>query len=283
MKSLVVALITRIGGVAVLGAVFTAFVTVAAAQTPAPGAAYQPPKTADGQPNLQGIWQVRNSANGDLEDHGARLIGDRKSARAFVPAGISVVEGKTLPYRPEAMGKKNENAANQETADPMAQCYMAGVPRVMYLPLPFQIFQTKDYVAIISEYTHNYRIIYVNGTKHVEGIEFWMGDSRGHWEGNTLVVDVIGFTDRTWLDMAGNYHSPDMHVVERYTPIDRDTLQYEATIEDPKIFTRPWKMSMPILRVKPSERTSILEYECANLQEEASGAWVDPPDEPPAK
>jgi len=283
MIDVVMANIARIRATILVAILFTVFAAIASAQTSAPATQYQPPKTPDGQPNLQGIWEVRNTANADLEDHGPRLIGDHKSARAFVAAGLSVVEGKTIPYRPEALAKRKENATKQETADPMSQCYMAGVPRMMYLPLPFQIFQNKNYVSIISEYTHNYRIIYVNGSKHVEGIEFWMGDSRGHWEGNTLVVDVIGFTDRTWLDMAGNYHSPDMHVVERFTPIDADTLQYEATIEDPTVYTRPWKISMPIYRVKPAERTSILEYECANLQEEAAGTWVDPPEEPPAK
>jgi hypothetical protein len=240
--------------------------------------AYAPPRTPDGQPDLQGIWQTRNSAYGDLLDHEARLGAPAVKEMPFlvgpgIPAGKGVVEGNEIPYLPAAAAKKKENFDRRYTADPLARCYMPGVPRAAYLPYPFQIVQTKNYVAIIYEFAHTYRIVYTNGSPHVAGIEFWMGDSRGRWDGNTLVVDVTNFNDRTWFDMAGNHHSEELHVVERYTRVDPDTLQYEATIEDPKVFTKPWKISMPIYRLKPAERDRLLEYDCAVLAEEHLGTF----------
>lgn len=241
------------------------------------------PRLPGGKPDLQGIWQAPNAAWADLEDHPARLLGDKKSARLFYPAGLGVVEGGTIPYRQEALATRRENLRNQELVDPMVKCYMPGVPRVMYLQVPFQIFQTSRYVTVISEYAHSLRQIYTNGTNHVEGIEFWMGDSRGRWEGDTLVVDTTNFNDRTWFDMAGNFHSEALHVVERITLDDVNTLRYEATIEDSKVFTRPWKISMPIYRVQPSERTELLEFECADILAEEAGIQINPSEEPPSR
>lgn len=248
-----------------------------AAQAPAGGQGVS--RTADGKADLSGIWQVRNTAWGDLEDHSARL-GDGNSARTFVPAGLSVVEGGTIPYNAAGLAKKKENTAKQAELDPMSKCYMPGPTRLIYLPLPFQIFQTPKYLAIVSEYTHSWRIIYTDGSTHLEGIEFWMGDSRGRWEGDTLVVDVRNLNDKTWFDMAGNHHSADVRIEERFRRVDANTLQYEATITDPKIFTRPWKISMPIYRLQPTERDRILEYECAVLLEEAAGTFIDLPEDP---
>jgi hypothetical protein len=255
-----------------------AVVTIpAAAQAPAGGQGVA--RTADGKPDLSGIWQVRNTAWGDLEDHPARL-GDGNSARTFVPAGLSVVEGGTIPYNAAGLAKKKENMAKQADLDPLGKCYMPGPMRLMYLQLPFQIFQTPKYIAVVSEYSHSWRVIYTDGSTHLEGIEFWMGDSRARWEGDTLVVDVRNLNDKTWFDMAGNHHSADVHITERITRMNANVLQYEATVEDPKVFTRPWKVSMPIYRVQPTERDRILEYECAVLQEEAAGTFVDLPEDP---
>jgi len=224
--------------------------------------AYASPRTSDGKPNLQGIWQVLNTAAWDIQDHRARL---------GIPAGQGVVEGNEIPYQPWAAARKRENFANRATLDPETKCYMPGVPRITYMPYPFQIFQTSHYVAILSEYVHVSRIIYTDGTGHPRGpLEFWMGDSRGRWEGDTLVVDVIHFTDRTWFDRAGNFHSEALHVVERYTPIGPDHINYEVTIEDPKVFTRPWKMSTSLYRRK-EPNVQLLEYEChAYLEEEGA-------------
>ena len=224
-----------------------------APQTPA-APSYTPPRTPTGQPDLQGIWQVMNSAAWDLEDHTAQL---------GVPAGLGVVEGGPIPYLPAALLQKQQNYKNRATADPETKCYMPGVPRITYMPYPFEIHQFPRYVAILYEYIHVYRVIYTDGSTHPpgEGIEWWMGDSRGHWEGNTLVVDVIHFNDETWLDRAGNHHSKALHVVERYTRTGPDHMLYEATIEDPKVFSRPWKISMPIYR-RQEKNLELLEYEC---------------------
>jgi hypothetical protein len=253
------------------------------AQTGAAAKAFTPPLLSDGKPDLNGIWESRNTAYADLEDHPARLLGDHKNARLFVPAGLSVVEGRQIPYKPEALAKRRENAANQERLDPMTACSMPGVPRQMYLNLPFEIAQSSKFIGIISEYTHSERIVPMDGSKHLDGIDFWMGDSRGHWEGTTLVIDSTDFNDKTWLDMSGNFHSDALHVVERLTLIDADTIQYEATIDDPNVYTRPWKISMPLYRAKKAERPELLEYECVDMLLEDAGIQVIPSNDPPAK
>ena len=215
------------------------------------GAAF--PRTPEGKPDLSGFWQAMNTANFDIQDH---------VAREGVPAGQGVVDGNEIPYQPAALAKKQENFANRATEDPEAKCFMPGVPRAMYMPFPFQIMQMPEQVAILSEYAYTTRYIRTNGSPHPKGpIEWWMGDSRGKWEGDTLVVDVVHFNDLTWFDRAGNYHSDALHVVERYTPIDRDHLNYEATIEDPKVFTRPWKMSMILYR-HLEKNFRVLEFAC---------------------
>lgn len=219
---------------------------------PAFAAAQAIPRAPDGKPDLSGVWQVLNSANSNIEPH---------SAAKSVPAGQGVIEGDAIPYQPWALEKRKENFQNRATADPESKCYLPGVPRIMYMPYPFQIVQTPKEVTILYEYVHAVRHIYIDG-RHPEGpIEWWLGDSRGRWEGDTLVVDVVHFNDQTWFDRAGNFHSDALHVVERYTPIDATHINYEATIEDPKVFTRPWKMSMPLYRrVEPD--IQILDYEC---------------------
>ena len=217
------------------------------------GQEYASPRTPDGQPDLQGIWQVVNTAAWDIQDHAAQL---------GVPAGQGVVEGNEIPYQPWALVKKQENFENRLTADPETKCSMPGVPRITYMPYPFQILQFPDRVLILYEYVHVTRTIYMDGSSHPGGhIDFWMGDSRGRWEGDTLVVDVIHFNDQTWFDRAGNFHSNALHLVERYTPTGPDHLSYEVTIEDPNVFTRPWTMSMPLYRRQESD-VQLLEYEC---------------------
>ena len=222
----------------------------AAAQT---SATYTPPRTADGQPDIQGIWQVLTTAAWDLEDHGATL---------GVPAGHGVVEGGAIPYQPAALAKKQENARQRAALDPERKCYLPGVPRITYMPYPFRIVQQRDKISILYEYLGVVRFLYMNGNPHPKGpIEWWMGDSRARWEGNTLVVDVVHFTDQTWLDRAGNFHSEALHVVERYTPTGRDHMRYEVTIEDPNVFTRPWTISMPLYRRQEAD-AELLEYDC---------------------
>ena len=184
-----------------------------------------------------------------------------------MPAGRSVVDGGAVPYQPWAAARKRDNFAKRATADPLAECYMAGVPRIMYMEFPFQIVQTRDAVAMLFEWQQIYRLIYTNGSQSPEGIPFWMGDSRGRWEGDTLVVEVTDHNDRTWFDMAGNFHSEALRVVERYRMVDADTIEYEATMEDPKVFTRPWTIRMPLYLHRDMDR--ILENECYIYAEEA--------------
>jgi hypothetical protein len=240
-----------------------------AAQAPAPQAAptYRAPRTADGKPNLNGIWQALNEANWDLEPHAASqgsllTVG----AQFSVPPGIGVVEGGTIPYKPEALAKKKENFANRAKLDPEVKCYMGGVPRSTYMPYPFQIIQGSGTIMIAYEFAGAVRTI--NMAKPTESpTDSWMGWSNGHWEGETLVVDVTGLNDQTWFDRAGNYHSDMLHVVERYTPRSADTLTYEATIEDSQTFTRPWKISM-VLYKRVEKNAQIMEYKCPEFAEE---------------
>jgi hypothetical protein len=211
------------------------------------------PRTRDGKPDLSGIWQVMNSAAWDIQGH---------SAQKGIPAGQGVVEGNDIPYQPWALAKKKENYEKRATLDPETKCYLPGVPRITYMPFPFQIVQMPDQITVLYEYAHATRYIHMNGSQHPPGhIDWWMGDSRGRWEGDTLVVDLIDFNQDTWFDRAGNFHSDALHVVERYSPIDRDHISYDVTIEDPKVFTRPWKMSM-ILYGHTEKNFQLLDYEC---------------------
>lgn len=222
-------------------------------------------RTPDGKPDLSGIWQAVNSAAWNILPH---------AAEQGVPAGLGVVEGNEIPYRPEAAAKQRENYANRAKLDPETKCWLPGVPRATYMGFPFQIVQTPTQVSILYEYGHALRNVYMNSAHPRGPIEFWMGDSRATWEGDTLVVDVVHFNDQTWFDRAGNHHSEQLHVVERYTPVDRNHINYEVTIEDPKVFTRPWKMTMPLYR-RLDQNMQLLEYECSAFDD----AFQNPPAE----
>jgi hypothetical protein len=250
------ALVTAAGPTSILTLVGTAEIAGGGAQAPAaPAPAYRGPRTPDGKPNFNGIWQVLSTANWDLLPH---------SALDGVPAGQGVVEGDEIPYQPSALAKKKDNFAKRKTEDPMAKCFLPGVPRVMYVPFPFQIAQTPKYVAMTYEFDHATRIIYTDGSPHPPPLDLWMGDSRGRWEGDMLVVDVTQLNDLTWLDMAGNFHSDALHVTERYTPVDADHIRYEATLEDPKVFTRPWKLNLLLYR-RLEQSLQILDYVCVDF------------------
>jgi hypothetical protein len=229
--------------------------------------AYKAPRTADGKPNLNGIWQVINTANWDLQGHAARAgLVVEMGAVGAEPGGLGVVEGNEIPYRPEAAAKKKENFANRLTLDPEIKCYMPGVPRANYMPLPFQIVQTPKVILMAYEFAGATRTIYMDNPGD-SPVDSWMGWSKGHWEGDTLVVDVTGFNDQSWFDRAGNFHSDALHVVERYTPISANALNYEATIEDAKVFTRPWKISMPLYR-HLEKNAQLMEFKCVEFVEE---------------
>ena len=238
-----------------------------AAARPAAPAAYRAPRTADGKPNLNGIWQAMNTANWDIEAHSAQPSPIKElGASGAIPAGAGIVEGGTIPYLPEALKKKKENQANRLKLDPEVKCYLPGVPRSVYMPYPFQIIQGTKHIMMLHEYAGAVRTVYMTDQTDAPA-DSWMGWSNGKWEGETLVVDTKGFNDQSWFDRAGNFHSDALHVVERFTARSADTLNYEATIEDSKTFSRPWKISMPLYR-HVEANAQIMEFRCVEFVED---------------
>lgn len=228
---------------------------------------YRAPRTAEGKPNLNGIWQALNSANWDLQGHAAGKGPVPSLGAVFsIPPDLGVVEGDEIPYLPSAAAKKKDNHANWVRLDPEVKCYLPGVPRATYLPYPFQIVQSQKDIMVSYEYAGAVRLINMEAPTKAPA-DSWMGWSNGRWEGETLVVDVTSLNEDTWFDHSGNFHSDALHVVERYTPRSADTLNYEATIEDPKTFSRPWKISMPLYR-RVETNARLLEYKCPEFAEE---------------
>ena len=261
---------------AALTAGLSVFVTVEA-QAPA----YRAPRAADGHPDLNGIWQTLNEANYDILAHNARHAMAMRPGPAgpvpaagvlalgavgSVPPGVGIVEGNELPYLPAALAKKKQNQDTWLTSDPEIKCYLPGVPRATYMPYPFQIFHSQKAVFIAYEYAGAVRNIYMKDPGEPPA-DSWMGQSVGRWEGDTLVVDVKGQNDQTWFDRSGNYHSDALHVVERYTRTAPDVITYEATIEDPNVFSKPWKMRMPLYR-RLEKNAAIMEFKCVEFVEE---------------
>ena len=235
-------------------------------QAPAAAGRGQPPagpaipRAADGKPDLSGIWQVLdNSLDGSIEPHAASY-----GVRAGQGAIVDPPDGK-IPYLPAALAKRQANYKNR-AKDPVAYCFKPGVPRITYMPFPFQIIQGKDTILMASEFASASRTIRMN-TREKSPTDAWMGWSIGRWDGDTLVIDVTDQIDQTWFDRAGDFHSEALRVVERYTSIDRNTISYEATMEDPKVFTRPWKISMPLYR-HVEKNAQLMEYKCVEFVEE---------------
>ena len=246
-------------------------------------APYRAPRAWDGHPNISGIWQALNTADWNLEDHSAEQgpiweLG----ALGAVPPGQGVVEGGSIPYLPAALEKKKRNYAERRTQDPEAKCYMPGIPRAHYMPYPFQIIQSRQGVFFVYEYATANRL--VNMGKPVEPVsDSWMGTNNGRWEGDTLFIDVQGLNGMAWLDRSGNWLSSQAHIVERFTPRSPDTLTYEATIEDPAVFSRPWKISMPLYR-KVEKNAQLLDFKCVEFAEGLLyGKYRNPPLEPSIK
>lgn len=267
-------------------AVVVAVGLVAVIETPVQTQGGAIPRTSwDKKPDLNGIWQALSTANWDLEDH------EGGPSPVFVtgvwgarPPGTSVVEGGTIPYKPEALAKRDENRKNalpgkpgrNLNADPELNCFLPGVPRATYLPHPFQIFQSPNRMWMVYQYSYARREIFMNG-KEEAPIDSWMGWSNARWDKDTLVIDVRGFNDQTWFDRAGNHHTDALHVIERYTMTDRDHILYEATIEDPNVFTRPWKISLPLYR-RIEKNVQLLQFRCQEYVEEFFyGEFVSPP------
>jgi len=238
-------------------------VTAVAGQAPV----YRAPRAADGNPNFNGIWQALNEANWDIEGHAAAPgLVTALGAAATVAPGPGVVDGGPIPYQPAATARKKENFEKRLTLDPEIKCYLPGVPRATYMPYPFQIVQTQKYIMIVHTFARAVRTIYMDEHKDAPA-DSWMGWSNGRWDGETLVVDTMGFNGQAWLDRAGNFHSDALHVVERFTATGPDHLLYEATIEDPKVFTRPWKISMPLYR-RLEKTAQIMDFRCVEFVED---------------
>jgi hypothetical protein len=259
----------------------TATILLSASLLLAQQAAYHAPRADGGHPDLNGIWQTMNEADYDLEAHVARPAmalregpyGPVPSAPVLalgavgaVPPSLGVVEGGEIPYKPEMVAKKNENQANWLTRDPEIKCYLPGVPRATYINQPFQIFQNSKQIFFTYQFAGAVRNIFLKDPGPAP-VDSWMGQSYGHWEGETLVIDVTGMNDQTWFDRAGNFHSDALHVIERYTRTSPDVISYEATIEDPKVFTRAWKIQMPLYR-RQEKNMQLLDFKCVEFVEE---------------
>lgn len=210
------------------------------------------PRLANGKPDFSGIWQSTSAADYDLEPH---------SNRRDAPPSAGVIEGTYLPYLPEALEQKKINFERRHELDPALKGWTLGVPRGIYYPEPFQIFQREKDLIIVHQFGHSVRTIFTNGTDHPKDpYDWWMGDSRGKWDGDTLVVDVKHFNDKTWFDRAGNYHSDQLHVIEKWQFLDKNTIEYRATIEDPLVFSRPWTLNVILHRHREKDFQLIEDY-----------------------
>jgi hypothetical protein len=242
----------------------------AAPATPARGQTAAAPRRVeriDGKPNFNGLWQAMTGANWDIQDHSTEPGPFYQLGATFaVPAGQGIVENNEIPYRPEALEQRKLNRLNRWTADPEIKCYMPGIPRANYMPFPFQIVQGSETMAFAYEFATSNRVVYIKTPRKAQ-VPAWMGTSNGHWEGDTLVVEVTGNWPESWFDRSGNFHSDALKVTERYTLRNPDVIDYEATIEDNKTFTRPWKISFPIYR-RLEKNAKLLEFKCVEYTEE---------------
>lgn len=251
------------------------------AQSAGASAANDIPRTPDGKPDFNGIWQVLVTANNNLEAHPPQAAyqlvpGDfvpvpapevvALGAVGAVPAGYGVVEGGAIPYKPEMLARRDENRENWLTSDPEVKCYMPGVPRATYMPHPFQIFQSESAFFIAYSFAGAVRNVFLEDPGEAP-LDSWMGQSYGYWDGDTWVVEVTGLDDRTWFDRAGNFHSYELRVTERYTLVDENVIEYEATMEDPQVYERPWTIKMPIYR-RLEEGYELPQFKCVEFVEE---------------
>jgi hypothetical protein len=238
----------------------------AAGQAAKGKAAYKAPRAEDGKADLQGIWIVEawNTARYNLEYHnGATGIRPGKSYITNPANGM-------IPYTPAFRAKAKDNFKKRFTEDPVNKCFMTGVPRFVYSGYPFQIFQTSKYIIMASEYVHMLRYIYMDRKAHLDGVDFWLGDSLGRWEGDTLVIDTRNHNDMTWLDASGNAHSDKLTVIERLTRTGPDTMLYSATLTDPEAYTMPWTITLNLVR-NTDQYAQLMEYECHAYKEQDEG------------
>jgi hypothetical protein len=256
--------IDRPMGAGVVGAALAVILFAAATSV---ATAQEIPRTRDGKPDLNGIWQTFGDANWNLEPHTASQGAvETLGAIGAVPPSAGVVDGGAIPYLPEARAQRHTNFANRRTEDPEAKCFRPGIPRATYMPYPFQIVQTDDDIMIVYQYAGAVRNIFMNEPVPAL-VESWMGWSNGRWDGDTLVVEVEAQLGQAWLDRAGNYGSATLRVTERYTPLGPNHIRYEATLEDPAVYSKPWTISVPLYRhIEPNAR--LLDFKCVEFAEE---------------
>ncbi len=247
-------------------AILLAVILLAGRATAQTGA--QAGRTWDGKPDLNGIWQAMNTANWDLEDHPARPGHPDLGAVGAMPPGVGVVAGGAIPYQPQALEQKKKNFANRIKDDPEAKCFMPGVPRATYMPFPFQIVQGNQKIMMVYGFAEASRTVHMDKAKPEPApIDSWMGRSHGRWEGDTLVVEAAGFNGEAWFDRSGNFASSALKVTERYTPAGPNVINYEATLEDASVYTKPWTIRMPLYRrLEPGAR--VVEYKCVEFSED---------------
>lgn len=238
----------------------------------------------NGRPSFNGIWQAAGTAYWNIEDHSAEGLPDfwPLGALAAIPAGRSVVVGGEIPYRPEARARRDQNRAGWPRTDPEAACYLPGIPRANYMPYPFRIVQGDSDILFAYSYASANRVVHFEDIRTLDEVpvDMWMGWSNGSWDGDTLVTEVIANDDRTWFDRAGNYHSNAMTVTERFTLTSPNHIQYEATIDDPNTFARPWTISLPLYRIM-DENAELLEFKCVEFSENLLyGEYLLEPPEP---
>ncbi|MBX9603719.1 MAG: hypothetical protein K2X35_22120 [Bryobacteraceae bacterium] len=267
MKSPIALLLILMAGAAGLGA--------------QPPRGFQPQRLGNGKPDFNGIWQALGPFHYDVERHMARpslMLRDgpygplpavpllRLGAVGSVPGSMGIVEGGKIPYKPEAQAKREENRKNWLDRDPEVKCYLPGIPRATYMPFPFQIAQNNSSFFIAYEYAGAVRDILFQDPGPAE-TDSWMGQSVGRWEGDTLVVVTTGLNDQTWFDRSGTHHSNQLKVTERFTMMSPNHIRYEATMEDPEVFTAPWKISLPLYRrMEPDAR--LMDFKCVEFVEE---------------
>ncbi len=221
-----------------------------------------------GKPDLNGIWQALGTAHWNLEPHEASMGPVvAMGAVGAVPAGLGVVEGGEIPYQDWARAQQQTNQREWLANDPVVKCFMPGIPRATYMPFPFQIIQGDDTMIFAYEFASAARVVYMNRPDFEHPFEAWMGHSRGSWDGDTLVIDVASHVPDTWFDHAGNFHSEELRVEERYRLVSENVIEYQATVSDPKVFTRPWTIKMPLYR-RLEEGARLLEFKCVEFAEE---------------
>jgi hypothetical protein len=255
-------------GLMVAAVLVAAAMVFTVTSTEVAGQNYRAEQTAFGEADFNGIWQAIGSHHWNIEPHAAShgpVV--ELGAVGSIPGGLGIVEGGEIPYTAAARATQQENNQHWVERDPAVKCYMPGIPRATYQPYPFQIVQTEEYILFAYEFASASRVVYMNRPDFEAPVDAWMGHSRGTYDGDTLVIDVTAQMPDTWLDRAGNHHSIGIHVVERYTQISANHIEYEATIEDPDTYTRPWTIKLPLYR-RVDENMQLLEFKCVEFAEE---------------